>query len=46
AQEGPSHAPEFEVQVSVEGKAPATGKGSSKRAAEQEAAGKLLESLG
>jgi len=41
---GPSHAPEFEISVSL-GKETQTAKGSSKRQAEQEAAAKLLEKL-
>ncbi len=40
---GPDHAPTFEVEVSVEGHKPAKGLGSSKRAAEQMAAEKLLK---
>lgn len=38
ARGGPDHAPVFTVTVKVEGYAPATGKGSSKRIAEQNAA--------
>lgn len=45
SQDGPSHAPEFTISVSVEGHGPETGEGTSKRIAEQEAAGKLLEVL-
>ena len=40
--EGPSHDPSFLVSVEVEGVEPATGQGSSKRAAEQAAAAVLL----
>jgi ribonuclease-3 len=42
ATEGPSHAPIFEVKVTVQGLEPAQGNGTSKRAAEQEAAARLL----
>lgn len=42
---GPSHAPVFEVQVSVLTLPPKTGKGSSKRIAEQEAAKEVLKGL-
>ncbi|MGB8273764.1 MAG: ribonuclease III [Alphaproteobacteria bacterium] len=42
AVEGPSHEPLFSIEVEVEGFAPALGRGSSKRAAEQEAAAALL----
>lgn len=45
AQEGPSHAPEFVIAVSVEGHPPEIGTGASKRTAEQVAAEKLLEKL-
>jgi ribonuclease-3 len=40
--EGPAHAPRFVVTVRVEGEAPASGEGGSKRAAEQAAAVALL----
>ena len=40
--EGPEHSPVFEVMVDVKGKEPATGRGLSKRAAEQGAADALL----
>lgn len=43
--EGPAHAPQFMVTVTVDGEAPATGEGASKRAAEQAAAAALLERL-
>lgn len=43
---GPDHAPVFDVRVSIEGVAPAVASGSSKRAAEQAAAQKLLEREG
>ena len=42
---GPSHAPIFEVQVSVKGLESKTGGGSSKRVAEQEAAKNLLAQI-
>ena len=42
---GPSHAPIFEVEVKLQEQAPQTGTGSSKRAAEQEAATKMLAKL-
>ncbi len=45
AQEGPAHEPHFEVEVKVEGEAPARGSGPSKRAAEQVAAGALLDRI-
>lgn len=40
--EGPPHEPVFEVEVLVEGRAPVTGTGRSRRAAEQAAASALL----
>lgn len=40
--EGPPHEPVFEVEVSIEGRAPMAGTGRSRRAAEQEAAAALL----
>ncbi|NQV57332.1 MAG: ribonuclease III [Rhodospirillales bacterium] len=43
--EGPAHAPNFTVEVRVDGFAPATGIGASKRAAEQSAAENLLGQL-
>lgn len=43
--EGPSHAPIFEVEVSVEGLPKQRGVGSSKRIAEQEAAKKALKKI-
>ena len=43
---GPDHAPTFEVEVAVEGRKPAKGIGSSKRAAEQAAAETLLKREG
>lgn len=42
---GPSHAPVFEVVVKVQGLEPKTGKGSSKRIAEQEAAKEVLKNI-
>lgn len=44
--EGPAHAPQFTIEVTVEGEAPARGSGASKRMAEQAAAQALLERLG
>jgi ribonuclease-3 len=44
--EGPDHAPRFAVTVTVEGHAPKTGFGGSKREAEQDAARRMLEELG
>jgi ribonuclease III len=43
--EGPAHAPQFVVTVRVDGEAPATGEGGSKRVAEQAAAAALLARL-
>jgi ribonuclease-3 len=43
---GPDHAPVFSVEVSVSGKDPQVGTGTSKREAEQEAASKMLISVG
>lgn len=45
AQEGAMHAPIFEVRVKVQGQPPQQGNGTSKRAAEQEAAARLLAKL-
>jgi ribonuclease-3 len=42
ARSGPAHAPHFTIEASVEGMAPQTGEGGSKREAEQDAAAKLL----
>jgi ribonuclease-3 len=42
---GPPHAPTFEIAVSLAEGAPATATGSSKRAAEQAAAERLLARL-
>lgn len=44
--EGPDHAPIFAVEVNVEGEAPETGQGLSKREAEQAAARAILDRLG
>ena len=46
AEQGPAHDPVFEVEVTVNGQAPITGTGRSKRAAEQAAAGALLAKVG
>ncbi|NKB50104.1 MAG: ribonuclease III [Alphaproteobacteria bacterium] len=46
AREGPDHAPLFTVEVTTAGHEPALAQGSSKRAAEQEAATLLLAQLG
>lgn len=45
AAEGPDHNPVFTVQVTVQGHAPATATGTSKRAAAQAAAASLLEKV-
>ncbi|MCE2392732.1 MAG: ribonuclease III [Proteobacteria bacterium] len=45
-EQGPSHAPEFEVEVRVEDRALGRGLGGSKRVAEQEAARRALVELG
>lgn len=45
-QSGPAHAPEFTVSVHVQGQGNVSAMGRSKRAAEQEAAGKMLEKVG
>lgn len=45
AREGPDHAPDFTVTVTVKGHAPATARGASKRAAEKAAAQALLDQL-
>lgn len=45
-QTGPAHEPVFRVRVRVEGEEPVTGSGSSKRAAEKQAASLLLNQLG
>jgi len=42
---GPAHAPLFEIEAAIKGHAPARGEGPSKRAAEQDAAAKLLARL-
>ncbi len=46
AVEGPAHKPNFEVTVSIEGIVIARGQGTTKKAAEQEAAKAALEALG
>ena len=43
---GPDHAPDFVVEVTVEGKGSARGTGSAKRLAEQAAAEALLKTEG
>ena len=45
ASDGPAHEPEFTVQVTIAGFAPATATGPTKRAAEQSAAEALLEAV-
>jgi ribonuclease-3 len=45
-QAGPDHAPRFVVEARVTGVEPVTGEGGSKRQAEQDAAAKLLASVG
>jgi ribonuclease-3 len=44
--QGPEHAPAFTVEVSIPGRPPVLGRGSSRRAAEQDAAARLLAALG
>jgi ribonuclease III len=44
--DGPDHAPVFSVQVDVSGKDPQVGTGTSKREAEQDAARKMLMTVG
>lgn len=46
SEEGPAHEPVFEVEVSVSGQPPFKGRGGSKRAAEQAAAGAMLANVG
>ena len=43
--DGPAHAPEFTIRVSVQGYGETTGTGKSKRIAEQDAAGKMIAKL-
>ncbi len=45
SREGPPHSPTFTVRVSVEGLPPAEATGRSKRAAEQDAAGEMLQAF-
>jgi ribonuclease-3 len=45
ARAGPDHAPVFTMEVRVEGQVSASGTGSSKKAAESEAASALLQQL-
>ena len=42
---GPDHKPVFEIEVSISGHPPATASGASKRVAERQAAGLLLDTL-
>ncbi len=42
---GPDHRPVFEIEVSIAGHPPATASGASKRVAERQAAGRLLDTL-
>jgi ribonuclease-3 len=44
--DGPDHAPQFEIEVRVDGEEPALGRGSSKREAEQVAAKAMMQRLG
>lgn len=46
SREGPDHAPLFTVEVTVEGHAPVTGEGATKREAEQAAAEAFLKRMG
>lgn len=46
ARDGPAHRPIFTVEVALEGRAPASGSGRSKREAEQAAAATLLAAAG
>lgn len=43
--EGPPHEPHFTVEVNIGDEAPESGQGGSKRAAEQQAAGRLLQRM-
>ncbi|MEQ8333012.1 ribonuclease III [Nisaea sp.] len=45
SRDGPAHAPEFTITVTVQGYGSATGVGKSKRIAEQDAAGKMMAKL-
>lgn len=46
ARTGPAHAPHFVIEAQIEGEAPQSGEGGSKREAEQDAAAKLLARVG
>ena len=46
AREGPAHRPTFTVEVALDGRAPASGSGRSKREAEQAAAAAMLATAG
>ncbi|MBN9554879.1 MAG: ribonuclease III [Alphaproteobacteria bacterium] len=46
ARTGPAHAPHFVIEAQIEGEAPQSGEGGSKREAEQDAAAKLLTRVG
>lgn len=46
SREGPDHAPEFTTEVGIEGLPPSRGKGTSKRASEQDAARTMLKREG
>ena len=45
AEEGPAHEPMFTVEVHLAGRAPTRGRATSKRAAEQQAAQAMLDTL-
>jgi len=46
SRDGPAHEPRFTVEVAIDGHAPHTGEGTSKRLAEKAAASALIEALG